>query len=406
MQQAEKKILNKLLDTYENSKLSRGENKVAVHISYAFTKKSLPEYFDESSIVYEEIHAIAKQLQTKGFITIVWKNNREDHIIEKVVLCEEAIPEVYQYVHRVSREAMEKAALQALRDLLETKMNSVTESFVSRMTERIRNGKSVKEYMDISDVKSVGDLVKALNAVICNEEECFIREFSISHFHDSKVFHTLSAKICKIIREEIQEYEFFEDEELLAEYQIYHTPSYVYLKGNACLKTGVQVVDISEFPEGLGFAVNKQNLPDMMITASKPVESVVTIENLTTFFRFQRENSLIIYLGGYHNHIRRMLLQKIYEAFNNARYYHFGDIDAGGFQIFYHLKEKTRIPFELYKMDLHTLKSYEKYGKKLTENDRKRLKKLMSTKMGESEKECAEYMLAHNVKLEQECIIE
>lgn len=76
MQQVEKKILNKLLDTYENSKLLRGDNKVAIHISSAFTKKNLPEYFDESSTVYEEIHAAAMQMQTKGFIEIVWKNNK------------------------------------------------------------------------------------------------------------------------------------------------------------------------------------------------------------------------------------------------------------------------------------------------------------------------------------------
>lgn len=166
------------------------------------------------------------------------------------------------------------------------------------------------------------------------------------------------------------------------------------------------MVNMDAFPEGLGFAVNKQNLQNMEITASKPVQTVITIENLTTFFRFKRENSLIIYLGGYHNHIRRLLLQKIYEVFTTARYDHFGDIDAGGFRIYYHLKEKTGIPFNLYKMDLETLKMYEKYGKKLTENDRKRLKKLKDTKIEESERQCVDHMLKYNVKLEQECIIE
>lgn len=58
------------------------------------------------------------------------------------------------------------------------------------------------------------------------------------------------------------------------------------------------------------------------------------LEHLTTFFRFTRENSLIVYLGGYHNQARRKLLLKIYDAYPDAKYYHFGDIDAGGFQIF------------------------------------------------------------------------
>lgn len=406
MQQVEKKILNKLLDTYENSKLSRGENKVAVHISYCFTKKNMPEYFDESSIIYEEIHEKLKQLEKKGYITIVWKNNKENHIVEKVTLCEEAVDKVYQYVHRVSKKTMEKAVIQMFCDLQKDELTPVTKSFVLCMLERISSGKSVKEYLDISDIKSVKELIDALEATVRNEEECFIREFSISHFHDSKRFEMLSAKVCRIIRKTMAEYEFLEDDELLSEYQIYHTPSYVYLKGNAGLKIGEQIVRLDAFSEGFGFAVNQQNLQNMKVVALGLVETVITIENLTTFFRFHRENSLIIYLGGYHNHARRELLKTIYETFHTAQYYHFGDIDAGGFQIYYHLKEKTKIPFKLYHMDLQTLKAYEMYGKKLTESDIKRLKKLRDSKMEESERQCVDYMLEHNIKLEQECIIE
>lgn len=39
-------------------------------------------------------------------------------------------------------------------------------------------------------------------------------------------------KICKIFREENEELTGFENEEILAEYQIYKTPGYVYMKGN------------------------------------------------------------------------------------------------------------------------------------------------------------------------------
>lgn len=84
-----------------------------------------------------------------------------------------------------------------------------------------------------------------------------------------------------------------------------------------------------------------------------------------------------------------------------AEYRHFGDIDAGGFEIYRDLCEKTNIPFQMYHMDLETLKKYEKYGKKLTENDRKRLQEIQNQK---SLEEVVRYMLEHDVKLEQECI--
>ena len=55
----EEHILQTLLDSYERSSLSRGENTVAVHISFPITKKTMPVYFDENSLAYEEIHGAA-----------------------------------------------------------------------------------------------------------------------------------------------------------------------------------------------------------------------------------------------------------------------------------------------------------------------------------------------------------
>lgn len=402
----EKKILNHLLDSYENSKLSRGENKVAIHISYEFTKKNVPEYFDESSLAYEEIHAMLRQMETKGFWVIVWKKNKVGHIVEKVILCDIAISDIYQYLHRVPKAEKEFAVLELFEKMKSKELAPVTRAFLNHMSEQIKAGKSVKEYLDIGNLKDTEELIYALDLTLRNEEEYFVREFSIRHFHDSKRYEMLTAKICKIIREEVLEYEDFENEELLSEYQIYHTPSYVYLKGCVNLYNAQQTIELAGFKEGLGFALNRGTMNHIGFRASQghSIQYVYTIENLTTFFRFQKENSLIIYLGGYHNHVRRELLAKVYETFPNATYLHFGDIDAGGFQIYYHLCEKTQIRFQTYQMDLETLKKYEKYGKKLTGNDIKRLKKLQCTKMGKEECECVDYMLKHNVKLEQECV--
>lgn len=43
----EERILQTLLDSYERSRLSRGENEVAVHIAFPITPKTMPIYFDE-----------------------------------------------------------------------------------------------------------------------------------------------------------------------------------------------------------------------------------------------------------------------------------------------------------------------------------------------------------------------
>ena len=54
----------------------------------------------------------------------------------------------------------------------------------------------------------------------------------------------------------------------------------------------------------------------------------------------------MIYLGGYHNSVRRKLLELLYQDFPKAEYLHFGDIDVGGFEIYRDLCRKTGIPLK------------------------------------------------------------
>jgi len=104
---------------------------------------------------------------------------------------------------------------------------------------------------------------------------------------------------------------------------------------------------------------------------------VITIENLTTFFRWEEKDALIIYLGGYHNRVRRTLLEKIYREMPEIQYLHFGDIDVGGFEIYEDLCRKTGIPFLPYHMGIEELRMYREFSRPLTENDKRRLKRLM-----------------------------
>lgn len=67
----------------------------------------------------------------------------------------------------------------------------------------------------------------------------------------------------------------------------------------------------------------------------------------------------------------------VYAGNKNVNYYHYGDIDAGGFYIYLHLCEKTQIPFKLYRMDVDTLVKYKNKTLRLTKNNRNRLQNLL-----------------------------
>ena len=401
------RILNKLLDSYERSSLAKGTNKVAVHIDFRFNKKTVPEYFDESSLAYEEIHDRAHELEEKGFVRIIWKRGKEDHIIEKLILNEKKVTEIYQYLGRTSHGDYVRNTLKLVGSFREQYTAPVAGKFLDWLEERLRGDLPVKEFIDLTDPEETERLIRAVQAVEENREERYVREFSISVFSDSKIFEGLHGKVGKIFRRFSPEFQEADTDEILAEYGIYHTPNYVYLKGQGKLYLGTdrrEKVCLSPLKQGIG--ISGDDLSDIRIGGTEAVKKVITIENLTTFFRWQEENALIIYLGGYHNKVRRSLLKEIYEILPDAEYLHFGDIDVGGFEIYRDLCQKTDIPFRLYHMGIEELEKYRDYGKKLTENDRKRLKLLID----KTEKEKTEYiqtlkyMEDQGIKLEQECI--
>ena len=405
MVQYDRKVLNHLLDTYENSLLSKGVNKRTIQIEFRFTKTSIPAYFDESSDEYESIHVLMKSLENKALIQIIWKDNKQDYLIQKVRLITDHIEEAYRYVGRKPKRVLEEENTVLLKKYIDLKSSveaetPITVAFAKFLLERIENHQTVKEYIDLENKKETDRFLQACVLVEQNKKPCYIREFSIVHFQDSKYFEQIEGRVAKIFRHFSREYEDMDTLEILAEYGIYRTPNYVYFKGDARISIGEEIVDLSLLKQGIG--VSGEDMMSIQFSDLGRIKKVITIENLTSFFRYWEENSLIIYLGGYHNSIRRKLLKMVYEAIPDAKYYHFGDIDAGGFSILLDLRNKTGIPFLSYHMDLDTLKQYSRYGKNLKESDRKRLEKMCNN---EEFSEVISFMLEEDIKLEQECII-
>lgn len=399
MVQYDKLVVNKLLDVYENSLLSIGQNKRNVKIEFRLTKTVLPEYFDESSFLYEKIHIQLRNLEEEGLVTIIWKDKKVDYVIQKVQLKLESLMQAYAFVHRIPKSDLVKENLALLEEYCKAEESPITREFALYLQERLKNHQSVKEYINLSELEENRRLFEALSGVEKNKKICYIREFSIEYFQNSKYFENIEKQVMRIFRRFHSEYASMETAEILAEYGIYHTPNYVYLKGDMILEIDGNPVKLRTLNQGLG--ISGEDLVKVTFGDLSRIKQVITIENLTTFFRWQEPESLIIYLDGYHNSVRRTLLKKLYQELPNISYYHFGDIDASGFLILKDLRKKTGIPFKTFCMDVETLKYYEKYGKALTESDRIRLKELEKE---EELQEVVSYMLLHNVKLEQECI--
>lgn len=402
----EERILQTLLDSYERSRLSRGENEVAVHIAFPITPKTMPIYFDENSLTYEEIHGTAGHLEEMGYTCSVWKGGKKNHILQKIVLCDEKVDEIYRHLGRVPEKQMQQAQLAVLRELKTECSTPVARNFICWLMKWLEQGKTVKEYLNLDDTEGSRRLIRAIHKIETNQKEIYIREFSVQCFGDSKELEKKSGLIGKIFRRFSDDMEDMDNDVILAEYGIYRTPNYVYVKGSGRLRIGTPEaydIDLRSLRQGIG--LSGEDLDGLEWKVDVSVKRIITIENLTTFFRWEEPDSVLIYLGGYHNAVRRKFLQKLYQVFPEAEYFHFGDIDVGGFEIYEDLCRRTGIPFTTYKMGISELEQYEQYTRELTENDRKRMDSLLNNEAYENVWPILRYMKEHGKKLEQESIL-
>lgn len=397
-----KQILNRILDQYEKSRTFTGENQV--HQTFrADIGRMFPAYLDDARYdVYTEINEACDELLELGLVTLEYSRTSAGRI-KSACLVAEKLSEIYAYLSRKPRREylfeMEEFLIEVEEKLSEAESSDIAvavESYVATQRKRLQNGKTM-EYLDADDHR---DVFKILFYMMDTKADQYIRDVSVRLFGDSKRIEGIRNKVESIL----YAYGDFPDRDsILEECGLIRTPTYVSIKGNVKIAIGGQSIDLGVMPADLAFST--ETLPGI-ISVEVYGSRLVTIENLTTFFDYDcGRTDVAIYLGGFHNRTKRAFLKKVFEENKDIGYYHFGDIDVGGFYIYEHLKKKTGIPFRLMGMDVDTLMSNVDNAKPLTQNDIKRLKKLLCD-MGDAceYREVAELMLQKGIKLEQEGI--
>jgi len=387
MKKYELEILGRLIDKYESSKSFSGDNKVNQSFSIKL-RNDFKEYADDSKI--NEIKAIdsaINDLAARNWVEVRYGKNG---LIESVSLKIEYLELIYHFLKRSPKRDINER-LQSLLGRY-CHYNEYLEAYCSKQITRLKENKNVEHFNgNFDDFENV---LKALSQIAGVEQETFQRDYSIRIFGDSKIFEKIRSVVVAIL----YEYgDFPEKDTILEDLNIVKNPGHIYFKGNGSLKIGDQIINIGKINGDIAISsLALKDIDDIHVFGDK----VLTIENLTTFNSYVPDNELVIYLGGYHNSARRQFLKMLYSCNPDKEYYHYGDIDAGGFYILLHLRNKTGISFKPFNMDAETLKANMKYTKKLSDNDKKRLSNLLGNEFDE----VIQYMLANDCKLEQEAL--
>lgn len=404
-------LLSKLLDQYEKSVTYVGENKVKQVFSVkpsdifkGYNKDFLPP---EQLFQEKEFERLIRQMESEGLIHVVPPNTG---ILRQICAVPERWEDYYACLNRTEKNILKKRLEEVYHrfcqcDLLEAYGKEKLQTLKNSRARKLDEKKVEKE---ITEAEAIWNLVQFLKENQEKQRTTLEREMSEAVLHDSKQWEKIyRKKVCGILEhtgrydEPLAELEEERERQtaLLEEFYIYSNPAYIYLKGDAriCLEDGRELRIYHDLPMSIPFETFQK-------AKSIQIQDValMTVENLTSFHRLEREHIFYLFLSGYHTRTKQALLQRIARENPGLSWHHFGDLDPDGLAIAGHLIRKTGLPFQLCAMGVQELQRFQTYAKPLEAPDRAKAEAMI--KQGSSYAGILRYMLEHNCKLEQEII--
>ena len=404
-------LLSKLLDQYEKSVTYVGENKVKQVFSVkpsdifkGYNKDFLPP---EQLFQEKEFERLIRQMESGGLIHVVPPNTG---ILRQICAVPERWEDYYACLNRTEKNILKKRLEEVYHrfcqcDLLEAYGKEKLQTLKNSRARKLDEKKVEKE---ITEAEAIWKLVQFLKENQEKQRTTLEREMSEAVLHDSKQWEKIyRKKVCGILEhtgrydEPLAELEEERERQtaLLEEFYIYSNPAYIYLKGDAriCLEDGRELRIYHDLPMSIPFETFQKAKSIHIRDAA-----LMTVENLTSFHRLEREHIFYLFLSGYHTRTKQALLQRIARENPGLSWYHFGDLDPDGLAIAGHLIRKTGLPFQLCAMGVRELQRFQTYTKPLEAPDRAKAEAMI--KQGSSYAGILRYMLEHNCKLEQEII--
>ncbi len=386
-------ILSWFIKTYEDTKFYKGKSKKSPTCTLNLNK-NYKEY--GNSECFNETNEIEKVVEDLLHEKIIKAGNPFEYRKRKIILNieEDSLEKIYKELHRIPEKDSRRQFINEVQSI-----NSIdfVNDFLAYLIDKVKNYESVNKYLNTLDFHEVKDIVDILEHLYNQKNEVMLRKFSQSVLHDTKKFDVYKTRILHVVQDFYNP--FIENENQMLEcFNILKNPTCIHIKGDMELKIHDQRIDLKKVD--YEFVFTKKHLESLEILNVRN-KRVMTVENLTSYYSVEPKDTLVIYLGGYHNSQERKFLLQLYDFLKDSVVYdHFGDIDAGGFYIYFDLINKTKMPFHTYKMDVETLKEYQEYTKPLTKQDIHKLNLLNQ----QYQLPVIQYMLKKNMKLEQEII--
>lgn len=395
-----------IIERYENSENFKKQVKEG-NMSVNVLKKE--EY--EASQNYNiriAINRVAIDMDKEGLIKLKWYDR--NNLIEKIHFNLKDMDLFYSIAGVVPKDNI----LSSLESELERLYNRVNVNWIKLFAQDLLSEVKLKKKIPSILEQKKEKLFLALlgiDDIVINNDSMLERVFSKKYLGNSKVFEKYIRKsLITVVKKYNPHIDTeMEDVDVLSEIGIIKTDNDLHLKGNIQINIDGKIIDLDSFPRGVG--IDSFTLDDIEIVGSN-IDRVISVENKANFIYEMQQakpKDFIVFSAGFYNPKQRKFLCKLREFIDkkgNVEYYHSGDLDLGGLNIFNHIKTEIFPCLLPYKMDNKIFYEYIEFAE-LIEDDKYvgKLNSLLSKDSFACFHEVIKSMVAENKFLEQESLL-
>jgi len=376
---------------------------------YSNTKWSLPAYDIEKHQVRKDINQAVLDLAALGFIGYSWEQGQKDHIISCVWLNYDAVEQVYAHLGRQPEAEKVDNLLDELAELLEKTESEWSRNWLQDAIEWIVSHRYIGPSVIPKDEAERRDLLTTLLYLDKNRElETLERVFSMKCFGDSKQFERTARKhLVRILKKYLVQ-DDCNDEEALHAVGIVPYPEQFAFSGALSMIFPRGEIDFSLLASGATLSL--ADIAHGRIKLGKGLRRIMTIENLANYVDYirksQKSDELIIYHGGHLSPARCAFLRSVTSSLpEQCGFYHWGDIDYGGFLMLARLRRDVLSSIQPWRMDKEEMERFSGYTTAFSEDYKKRLSSLLVYPELSDCYGCIEHMISSGARLEQEAML-
>jgi len=405
-------ILNALIDKYEQSSFYKNDQiptrKIALRF-YDNGKNDFPDYDVENSEQRVNINRIVEELSAKRLVNYDWMKGQENHFISRVWLNFAELSSAYQACKRRPKNEIVDKICSELAIVKESVTSNWASNFLQDAYTDIIRKRDCTTILP-SDENERNLLFKTILGIdkIAGVEYTE-RVFSLQTLGDTKTFEKIvKSRLLRILRNYLDNDVDTSDEDLLKQVGIVRYPEQFEFCGDIRVIFSTGSIDFSLLH--CGSAIFSSDLAVSKLVINSAVDSVITIENRANYIDYirttRKHSELVIYHGGQYSPRKHSFFKEIRKMMpSQCRWYHWSDIDYGGFIMLSRLRREIDSMILPYRMGISELEQYVDFVQVINSIYVEKLRKLKMKLELEDCYACIDYMTDKMIRLEQEAML-